>query len=42
VLTDRSNAPAMRLYASSGGQEAPVDQVMFTFFLNRDPEKEPT
>jgi aminoglycoside 6'-N-acetyltransferase I len=36
VLTDRSNSPAMRLYTSTGGQEAPHQQVMFTFFLNRD------
>lgn len=36
VLTDRSNSSAMRLYASSGGQEAPREQVMFTFFLNQD------
>jgi aminoglycoside 6'-N-acetyltransferase I len=35
VLTDRSNEAAMRLYASVGGQEAPSDQVMFTFFLDR-------
>jgi aminoglycoside 6'-N-acetyltransferase I len=34
VLTDRSNHAAMRLYASTGGQEAPHDQVMFTFSLN--------
>jgi aminoglycoside 6'-N-acetyltransferase I len=34
VLTDRSNRAAMRLYASTGGQEAPNDQVMFTFYLN--------
>jgi aminoglycoside 6'-N-acetyltransferase I len=33
VLTDRANHSAMRLYASTGGQEAPHDQVMFTFFL---------
>jgi aminoglycoside 6'-N-acetyltransferase I len=33
VLTDRSNDAAMRLYASTGGQEFPQDQVMFTFFL---------
>jgi aminoglycoside 6'-N-acetyltransferase I len=33
VLTDRSNAAAMRLYASAGGEEGPRDQVMFTFFL---------
>ena len=36
VLTDRSNHAAMRLYASTGGQEGPPDQVMFTFSL--DPE----
>jgi aminoglycoside 6'-N-acetyltransferase I len=34
VLTDRSNHAAMRLYASTGGQEAPRDQVMFTFFFD--------
>ena len=34
VLTDRSNHAAMRLYASVGGQEAPDNQVMFTFFLD--------
>lgn len=34
VLTDRANPAAMRLYASTGGQEAPHDQVMFTFFLD--------
>jgi GNAT superfamily N-acetyltransferase len=33
VLTDRANQEAMRLYASSGGIEAPADQVMFTFPL---------
>ena len=33
VLTDRSNAAAMRLYASLGGIEAPKDQAMFTFPL---------
>jgi len=33
VLTERSNAAAMRLYASLGGNEAPEDQVMFTFAL---------
>lgn len=33
VLTERDNAPAMRLYASAGGVEAPKDAVMFTFFL---------
>ena len=34
VLTDRTNHAAMRLYAASGGQQAPTEQVMFTFFLN--------
>lgn len=34
VLTNRSNAPAMRLYASCGGSEADHDQVMFTFKLD--------
>jgi GNAT superfamily N-acetyltransferase len=38
VLTDRSNPPAMRLYASAGGREAPSDHVMFTFRL--DPGRE--
>jgi ribosomal protein S18 acetylase RimI-like enzyme len=33
VLTDRSNSPAMRLYASRGGMEAERDPVMFTFKL---------
>ena len=33
VLTDRSNHAAMRLYESGGG-EASVDHVMFTFHLN--------
>jgi len=33
VLTERDNAPAMRLYASSGGIEAPKDVVMFEFDL---------
>ena len=36
VLTDRSNHAALRLYASTGGKEAPQDQVMFTFFLNAE------
>ena len=36
VLTDRSNHAAMRLYASTGGREGPPDQVMFTFFLDRE------
>jgi ribosomal protein S18 acetylase RimI-like enzyme len=33
VLTDRSNPPGMRLYASSRGKELARDQVMFTFDL---------
>jgi ribosomal protein S18 acetylase RimI-like enzyme len=33
VLTERSNAAALRLYSSTGGAEAPTDQVMFTFHL---------
>jgi len=33
VLTDRTNAPAMKLYAGCGGIEAQRDQVMFTFKL---------
>ena len=33
VLTDRSNQAAMRLYASTGGEEATHDQVMFTYFI---------
>ena len=37
VLTDRTNHSAMRLYASTGGQEAPHDQVLFTFFLDQRP-----
>jgi aminoglycoside 6'-N-acetyltransferase I len=35
VLTDRTNDAAMRLYASTGGEEHPTDQVMFTYFLDR-------
>ena len=34
VLTNRSNEAAMRLYASSGGEAAPEDAVMFTFHLD--------
>jgi ribosomal protein S18 acetylase RimI-like enzyme len=34
VLTERSNEAAMRLYASSGGEAAPQDAVMFTFHLD--------
>src|SRR5262245_5267849 len=33
VLTHRSNIPAMKLYSSAGGTEAPEDQIMFTFRL---------
>ena len=33
VLTDRGNPRALRLYAACGGQEAPCDQVMFSFEL---------
>ena len=33
VLTDRSNARALRLYSASGGEEAPGDHVMFSFSL---------
>jgi ribosomal protein S18 acetylase RimI-like enzyme len=36
VLTDRDNHPAMRLYASTGGEEGPNDHVMFTFVLGGD------
>jgi aminoglycoside 6'-N-acetyltransferase I len=34
VLTDRSNAAAMRLYAAAGNTETPTDHVMFTFRLD--------
>jgi hypothetical protein len=34
VLTDRENAPAMGLYASCGGREGALDQVMFEFALS--------
>lgn len=33
VLTERSNAPAMRLYQSCGGEEARDETVMFSFGL---------
>lgn len=33
VLTDRNNEAAMQLYATTGGEEAPDDQVMFTYYL---------
>ena len=36
VLTNRTNDAAMRLYASSGGEEADQDAVMFTFPLKPD------
>jgi ribosomal protein S18 acetylase RimI-like enzyme len=36
VLTDRSNAPATRLYSSGGGTES--DHVMFTFRLDKKTE----
>ena len=35
VLTDRSNRPAMRLYASLGGTERPYEQVLLTFRFDR-------
>lgn len=34
VLTDRDNIPAMRLYESIDGDEAPGEAVMFTFRLD--------
>jgi len=34
VLTDRDNQPAMRLYASTGGDTGPHDHVMFTYHLD--------
>lgn len=33
IVTDPSNAPAMRLYSRVSGKEAARDQVMFTFRL---------
>lgn len=36
VLTERSNYPAMQLYAAAGGEEAPEDEVMFTFRLDEE------
>jgi aminoglycoside 6'-N-acetyltransferase I len=36
VLTERDNIPAMRLYQSIGGDEAPDDTVMFTFQLDTE------
>lgn len=38
VLTERSNAAAMRLYAAVGGLESPDDVVMFEFELEREGE----
>jgi aminoglycoside 6'-N-acetyltransferase I len=35
VLTNRSNAPAMKLYARAGGQLDADDTAMFTFDLRR-------
>ena len=37
VVTERSNEPAMRLYASSGGREGAPDQVVFSFDLTGEP-----
>ncbi|MCY1055910.1 GNAT family N-acetyltransferase [Nannocystis sp. SCPEA4] len=34
VATERSNTPAMRLYAAVGGVEEPQDTVLFTFRLD--------
>ena len=34
VLTDRDNAPAMRLYATIDGAQPPTDQVMINFYLD--------
>lgn len=36
VLTERSNAAAMKLYSSVGGVTAPEDAVMFTMKLSSD------
>ena len=33
VLTERANVPAIRLYASAGGTEPPVEAAMFSFTL---------
>ena len=38
VLTNRTNPPAMRVYAEQGGIEAPQDQVMYTFHLEEGEE----
>jgi len=37
VLTSRANLPAMAMYASAGGIEAPEDSVMFSFALDDRP-----
>ena len=37
VITDRSNRPAMRLYASLGGTETPHEQVVLTFRFDSKP-----
>ena len=34
VATERSNTPAMRLYAAAGGAEEPQETVLFTFRLD--------
>jgi aminoglycoside 6'-N-acetyltransferase I len=34
ILTDRGNAPAVRLYTSVGGHEAPDETVMYSFRLD--------
>jgi ribosomal protein S18 acetylase RimI-like enzyme len=36
VLTQRANDAAMRMYASAGGEQSLQEEVMFTFFLNRE------
>ena len=38
VLTERSNGPAMALYASTGGVEGPRDTVMVSFDLRAEPD----
>lgn len=40
VITDESNTPAKRLYASCGGTAAEVPSVIFTFVLDRRAESE--
>jgi ribosomal protein S18 acetylase RimI-like enzyme len=42
VLTHRTNQAAMRLYAVSGGLEAPSDQVLFWFDLSGSPGPSPS